>query len=211
MFDIVLPTKYPIEPPKMYFRFPSPVNAEINPNIHPSGMVCLSLLGTWHQGDATAKWQAGTSTILQVLISIRAMVFTSDALHNEPMLEGRLTSGDVLKYEEHVQCCVVRGAIIQYLQDAKLKDGVWKDVIKLHFLIRGNDIRKTVNDWAKTNAKLKKWDSRLDYRVGGPRYLYGGSSKIDLVAMLESELARTNIADDDPELAKALLESLSVK
>ena len=208
-FDMVLPSRYPDEPPKMYFRFPNPVAAEINPNIHPTGLVCLSLLGTWHQGDATAKWQPGRSTILQVLVSIQAMVFTSDALHNEPMLEGHLTSGDVLRYEQHVQCCVVRGAMIQYLTDKRLNEGVWKDLIKLHFLLRGNGILSTVRTLAKKNSMLRQWAGRLDYRVGSARYL--NARPENLIDSLEAALARFDPRGEDPQLARALIASLSVQ
>ena len=37
-----------------------------NPNLYNDGKVCLSLLGTW-EGAAGEKWNAQTSTLLQVL------------------------------------------------------------------------------------------------------------------------------------------------
>ena len=40
-----------------------------NPNLYADGKVCLSLLGTWHGGDATEKWDPLRSTLLQVSVS----------------------------------------------------------------------------------------------------------------------------------------------
>lgn len=40
-----------------------------NPNLYADGKVCLSLLGTWHGGDATEKWDPLRSNLLQVHIS----------------------------------------------------------------------------------------------------------------------------------------------
>ena len=37
-----------------------------NPNLYADGKVCLSLLGTWHGGDASQKWQPGKSSLYQV-------------------------------------------------------------------------------------------------------------------------------------------------
>lgn len=36
-----------------------------NPNLYADGKVCLSLLGTWHGGDATEKWDPLRSNLLQ--------------------------------------------------------------------------------------------------------------------------------------------------
>ena len=37
-----------------------------NPNLYADGKVCLSLLGTWHGGDASEKWDPLRSNLLQV-------------------------------------------------------------------------------------------------------------------------------------------------
>ena len=34
--------------------------SRFNPNLYADGKVCLSLLGTWHGGDATEKWDPQT-------------------------------------------------------------------------------------------------------------------------------------------------------
>jgi hypothetical protein len=39
------------------------------------GKVCLSLLGTWHGGDAASKWSPASSSLFQILLSIQGMIF----------------------------------------------------------------------------------------------------------------------------------------
>ena len=41
-----------------------------NPNLYADGKVCLSLLGTWHAGDATEKWTPGKSSLYQVKLCV---------------------------------------------------------------------------------------------------------------------------------------------
>ena len=49
-----------------------------NPNLYSNGKVCLSLLNTWGEG-----WDANTSTILQLLVSIQGLVLVKDPYFNE--------------------------------------------------------------------------------------------------------------------------------
>jgi len=39
-----------------------------------AAQVCLSLLGTWHGGDASEKWNPGQSSLFQILLSIQGMI-----------------------------------------------------------------------------------------------------------------------------------------
>ncbi|KAF2681306.1 UBC-like protein [Lentithecium fluviatile CBS 122367] len=60
-FDLFCPRNYPNEPPKVWFRGNMVCRTQMfNPNLHPDGKVCLSLLGTWDD----PPWQPGQSTIL---------------------------------------------------------------------------------------------------------------------------------------------------
>ena len=58
----------------------------LNPNLYACGKVCLSLLGTW-QGHSCEKWNPAQSTMLQVLISIQALVLNEKPYFNEPGYE----------------------------------------------------------------------------------------------------------------------------
>ena len=54
----------------------------LNPNLYESGKVCLSLLNTW-TGTDTEVWNPGASTILQVLLSLQALVLNDKPYFNE--------------------------------------------------------------------------------------------------------------------------------
>ncbi|XP_022866269.1 probable ubiquitin-conjugating enzyme E2 24 [Olea europaea var. sylvestris] len=81
-FDICLPSDYPFRPPKVYYHSHG---LNLNPNLYADGTVCLSLLNTWY-GAKTEKWTQN-STILQVLVSIQALVLNDRPYFNEPSRE----------------------------------------------------------------------------------------------------------------------------
>lgn len=54
----------------------------VNPNLYESGKVCLSLLNTW-TGTGSEAWNPGNSTILQVLLSLQALVLNEKPYFNE--------------------------------------------------------------------------------------------------------------------------------
>ncbi|XP_061987508.1 putative ubiquitin-conjugating enzyme E2 38 [Populus nigra] len=87
-FDIAFPPDYPARPPLVYYRS---FGLRINPNLYANGRVCLSLLNTW-PGRKSEKWNSSESTVLQVLVSIQALVLNEKPYYNEPgngVLPGR--------------------------------------------------------------------------------------------------------------------------
>lgn len=83
VFDCLFPPKYPNEPPMVYYYSGG---LRLNPNLYNCGKVCLSLLGTWH-GNQTEMWVPGQSTMLQVLVSIQALILNTRPFFNEPGYE----------------------------------------------------------------------------------------------------------------------------
>jgi len=74
-FDIYLPAStYPKLPPKVYYHAR---NHRLNPNLHTSGYICLSLLGTW-KGEGVEIWNPNSSNLLQVLVSIQGLILGTD-------------------------------------------------------------------------------------------------------------------------------------
>ncbi|PWA73500.1 ubiquitin-conjugating enzyme/RWD-like protein [Artemisia annua] len=77
-FDICLPSNYPISPPVVRYHF---AGLGISPNLTSScGIVRLSLPKT--NGDLEHVWVPGTSTILQLLVSIQDLIFNSHPFFN---------------------------------------------------------------------------------------------------------------------------------
>lgn len=77
----------------------------LNPNLYECGKVCLSLLGTW-SGKQRENWIPGESTMLQVLVSIQALILNADPFFNEPGYETQFPGVDgqkkSKKYSEDV-------------------------------------------------------------------------------------------------------------
>ncbi|KAK8481518.1 hypothetical protein V6N13_085556 [Hibiscus sabdariffa] len=104
VFDCFFPPRYPNVPPSVYYYYYSG-GLRLNPNLYSCGRVCLSLLGTWH-GKDTEMWVPGKSTMLQVLVSIQALILNAKPFFNEPGYES-LYVGDTgerrsRKYNEKV-------------------------------------------------------------------------------------------------------------
>ncbi|KAK7359488.1 hypothetical protein VNO77_01448 [Canavalia gladiata] len=79
-FDCLFPSAYPSGPPKVHYHSGG---LRLNPNLYQCGNVCLSLLGTWH-GRNSENWIAEKSTMLQVLVSIQALILNEKPFFNEP-------------------------------------------------------------------------------------------------------------------------------
>ncbi|KAI9775454.1 MAG: glycylpeptide N-tetradecanoyltransferase [Peltula sp. TS41687] len=142
-FDLLCPFDYPNKPPKMWFRTTGGGDAHFNPNLYRDGKVCLSLLGTW-QGET---WRPGKSTLLQVFLSIQAMIFCDDPWCNEPGREGQSGSSMSQNYNKTIQALTARYAILHWLQAIDI--GIWNDVVSEHFKNNADTILQTVNKWAK--------------------------------------------------------------
>lgn len=79
-FDMFFPTSYPNVPPHVKYHSGG---LRINPNLYDCGKVCLSLLNTW-SGSQKEMWIPGTSTVLQVLVSIQGLILNVKPYFNEP-------------------------------------------------------------------------------------------------------------------------------
>ncbi|KAJ4374021.1 glycylpeptide N-tetradecanoyltransferase [Neocucurbitaria cava] len=115
----------------------------MNPNLHVDGKVCLSLLGTWEAGNKGEEWQPGQSTILQVLISIQAMIFCENPIENEPGGFGMLPSNPS-QFNGSIKRLVMRHAMYDWAQSPL---PFWKEISDRHFRKNGDRILQTVDRW----------------------------------------------------------------
>jgi len=173
-FDIYFPTKYPAVPPKVTFRTTGNGTVRFNPNLYNEGKVCLSLLGTW-EGAQGEQWNAETSTIIQVLISIQSLILCSEPYYNEPGFERNygtsVGNAESNRYNEEVFKNNLKFAILGQLQTAP--EG-FEEVTKAHFylkkhslikelesqqeLYKSKDIKKLVAEVKAELLKLEKPD-----------------------------------------------------
>ncbi|KAK6742185.1 hypothetical protein RB195_009822 [Necator americanus] len=85
-FTIKLPNDYPEKPPEVTYVAYS--QEQLNPNLYQNGKVCTSLLGTW-SGQGVETWNPSTSNLLQVLLSIQALILVPEPYYNEAGYESR--------------------------------------------------------------------------------------------------------------------------
>nr|CAB3465853.1 unnamed protein product [Digitaria exilis] len=78
-FDLQLPPLYPAAPPLVSYRS---FGLRVNPNLYPSGTVCLSLLNTFG-GRGSELWSPDASSLLQVVVSIQGPVLNAQPYYNE--------------------------------------------------------------------------------------------------------------------------------
>lgn len=83
-FDAQFTSSYPSAPPTVHYHSGG---LRLNPNLYNCGKVCLSLLGTW-SGSGCEKWNPNQSTMLQVLVSIQALILNEKPYFNEPGYAG---------------------------------------------------------------------------------------------------------------------------
>jgi ubiquitin-protein ligase len=117
LFDIFLPAEYPNVPPQFKFLTTGGGIVRFNPNLYADGKVCLSLLGTW----SGPSWDPATSTLLQVLVSIQAMILgTHDPWYNEPGYETRAATPqgkeESRAYNESLRVETVRLALLPMVE-----------------------------------------------------------------------------------------------
>ena len=186
-FDLWCGQEYPCKPPLVHFdrkNCPHP----INPNLHLDGkgrftsyspacqrhnanrdLVCLSLLGTWLAGARGEEWQPGQSTILQVLISIQAMIFCEDPIQNEPGFDRvRGLSRYSIGSSEYTK--MVRGFVVKYamLNWALNPPPLWKDIVQQHFQNKGDKTLKTVERWVSESSQSSMaGNDRSSMMMGG--------------------------------------------
>ncbi|RAH72853.1 ubiquitin-conjugating enzyme E2 [Aspergillus aculeatinus CBS 121060] len=104
VIDFHLTDQFPSKPPAAFFHYCSVTEAEINPNLHLDGQVCLSLLGTWPAQNPNEIWSSSKSTLLQIMVSIMGLVLVKRPFYNEPGFETLATDEekriDSIQYTE---------------------------------------------------------------------------------------------------------------
>jgi ubiquitin-protein ligase len=177
-FDLFCPLEYPTVPPQMQIKTTGGGSVGFNPNLYSDGKVCLSLLGTW-QGET---WKSGESTLLQVFVSIQAMIFNEEPWCNEPGRETHHGSEQCKIYNRSLYPSVVKYAMIEWIEGKRSKspkssckssgrrlgeagddlkgkiygEDIWADVTEKHFEVNEKETVKTVCAWVNDKPVLRK-------------------------------------------------------
>uniref|UniRef100_A0AC35UCQ1 UBIQUITIN_CONJUGAT_2 domain-containing protein n=1 Tax=Rhabditophanes sp. KR3021 TaxID=114890 RepID=A0AC35UCQ1_9BILA len=143
-FDCFFPVDYPNSPVLCHLNTTGNNTCRMSPNLYADGKVCLSILNTWH-GRPEERWNAETSSLLQVLVSIQSLILVNEPYFNEPGYEkskntenGRIASRD---YQLGIQQNVVRWAILEQIKNPAKG---FVDVIQNHFYLKQNEILEQI-------------------------------------------------------------------
>ena len=118
--------------------------------------MCLSLLGTW-QGAENEKWNEQTSTLLQVFVSIQALIFVEQPYFNEPSYEQNINNpigwAESKLYNDNIKPATIQFAMTDMI--LKPPKG-FEEVVKTHFTLKKQEILKQVAKWEKDQLSKKK-------------------------------------------------------
>ncbi|CAM9662621.1 unnamed protein product, partial [Discosporangium mesarthrocarpum] len=157
-FDLYIPENYPTSPPLITHVTPGANQVKANngpggfsPNLHrSSGLVCLSLLGTW----TGPGWNPKTGTIYQVLSSILwGILGAAHPYYMEPGhggWEGEALpvdgprSDDVIWYTEEVRKGTMQYAILGQMRSPPKG---FEEILDAHFRCKRRLILETIESW----------------------------------------------------------------
>jgi baculoviral IAP repeat-containing protein 6 len=152
-FHAYLPSDYPNGVPQVLLHTTGNDTIRFNPNLYNSGKVCLSLLGTW-QGSESEKWNAKTSTFLQVLVSIQSLILVEQPFFNEPGYErdmntpqGKKRSDD---YNEEKEPHTINLAMINMIMNPPKG---YEEVVATHFSMKKEEIIAKTLVWEQRATK----------------------------------------------------------
>ncbi|CAK8578311.1 unnamed protein product [Lathyrus sativus] len=145
-FDIALPKNYPFKPPKIhYISF----GYRLNPNLYPDGTVCVGIPNT-SEGKKFKNWSAGSS-LLEVLLSIQAIVLNEKPLFNDPAysisdysLESKACdyNASVFVFTCHSAICLIRKPPKNF-----------EEFVKQHFRERGHVLLGACKEYANGRVR----------------------------------------------------------
>ncbi|RZB38740.1 baculoviral IAP repeat-containing protein 6 [Asbolus verrucosus] len=147
--DVFFPPDYPLSPMMINLETTGHHTIRFNPNLYNDGKVCLSVLNTWH-GRPEEKWNAQTSSFLQVLVSIQSLILVPEPYFNEPGYErSRGTpAGTQSSREYNANICqaTVRWGMLEQIINPCL---CFKEIIHTHFYLKRHEIIAQVEGWIK--------------------------------------------------------------
>eukprot|EP00359_Climacostomum_virens_P001060 CAMPEP_0204898908 /NCGR_PEP_ID=MMETSP1397-20131031/1550_1 /ASSEMBLY_ACC=CAM_ASM_000891 /TAXON_ID=49980 /ORGANISM="Climacostomum Climacostomum virens, Strain Stock W-24" /LENGTH=423 /DNA_ID=CAMNT_0052066799 /DNA_START=148 /DNA_END=1419 /DNA_ORIENTATION=- len=144
LFDILCPETYPEAPPHVSIMTTGDGTVRFNPNLYDSGYVCLSIINTW-DSMPEEMWNPQQSNLLQVLISIQALVMDEYIIQKEPYYESLTKeSAENRAYSDIVRYNNVKWAMLETLRRPAEE---FKHVIFRHFALKKQKILKTIEAW----------------------------------------------------------------
>ncbi|GAB4859587.1 hypothetical protein Ancab_011060 [Ancistrocladus abbreviatus] len=180
VFDAMFPPTYPNEPPMVYYYSGG---LRLNPNLYECGKVCLSLLNTW-RGNRTEMWLPEKSTMLQVLVSIQALILNAKPFFNEPGYETSYTGAEGERKSKQYNREIFLLSLKTMIYTLRRPPKYFEDLVRGRFHICSDDILsacKAYCEGAEVGSNIKSWVQ------DGNRAEHSGSEgfKASLVKMMK--------------------------
>ncbi|VDK44650.1 unnamed protein product, partial [Anisakis simplex] len=184
-FDVWFPADYPNSPMHVNLETTGNHTVRFNPNLYNDGKVCLSVLNTWH-GRPEERWNPGTSSFLQVIVSMQSLILVSEPYFNEPGYErsrctqaGQQASRD---YDANIRQATVKWAMLEMIRHPP---PAFRDVITRHFWLKRDEIIAQITEW------IREMTVQLEEQRGVARTLQAHLSSLKRhFTALQDELAR---------------------
>ena len=166
IFDLYTGNDYPNANPSMIFL--NHGKKRFNPNLYNCGKVCLSLLGTWG-GTGGETWNATTSTLQQLFVSIQSQILVPEPFYNEPHYESNYNNP--AGKEESRQYTNRRKIYTLHhtMYDLLVKPDAYPEfteIIKMHFKLKKDYIKNLCDTWIKEpNNKFEKETKEIADKV----------------------------------------------
>jgi ubiquitin-protein ligase len=139
-FDFLFDEDYPSVPPKVHYHS---YGYRLNPNLYEEGKVCLSLLNTWDSEENSERWSSSSSA-LQVLVSIQALVLNDKPYYNEAGYERQRGTEEGIRnsaiYSENAYLLSLKTMI----QTLKRPPSGFEALVRAHFKGRRASILKGI-------------------------------------------------------------------
>ncbi|CAO2199720.1 unnamed protein product [Urochloa humidicola] len=146
-FDIHIPSSYPSGPPLVHYHSGG---LRINPNLYNCGKVCLSLLGTW-AGHGCEMWNPAQSTLLQVLVSIQALILNENPYYNEPGYAGTANTPHGQRKSMEYNDTTFLHSCRTMLYSLRRPPGHFADLVAGHFRVHGHTILAACKHYMEGN------------------------------------------------------------
>jgi ubiquitin-protein ligase len=154
-FHAYFPQNYPNKEPQVLIHTTGNGTVRFNPNLYDTGKVCLSLLGTW-SGQEGEKWNAKTSTFLQVMVSIQSLILIEHPYFNEPGWEREMDTESgkqkSMSYNEKLYPATIKLAMNDMIKNPP---NGFEDIIKNHFKMKKEEIKNKTMMWEQSSTKHK--------------------------------------------------------
>ena len=150
LFDIKLPSDYPASPPLVFFI--SMTTSVLNPNLYVDGTVCTSLLGTW-SGKDSESWTE-KSNLLQVLLSIQALILSKDPYYNEAGYDKHRGTQEGVENSRLYNEMAILNLVSSMTATVKCKHPIFDKEIRNHFQKHGQRTIERYKSWLSYSNKL---------------------------------------------------------